>query len=113
MSGAPSPADLAAARVQVPVGVRTIATGDEATALAHHLLTPGRRWPVAVVTVATGHDEPFVDASALADDLQALVEVVVMPTSDLSWRFSDAMRAARPHALHSSGCMTRPRHRET
>ncbi|HEY4753691.1 MAG TPA: hypothetical protein VIH37_10410, partial [Candidatus Limnocylindrales bacterium] len=80
-------------RVQVPTGVRWITTADDARVLAHQLLMPGRRWPVAVVTVASGQGEPYVDAGQLADDLQGLVEVVVMPTSEVSWGFSDVMPA--------------------
>ncbi|MDM7853656.1 hypothetical protein [Cellulomonas alba] len=77
--------------VVVPRGVSRVARDDDAHALATRLLTPGRSWPVAVVTIASGQTEPFVDVDELADALQGLVEVVVMPTSDVSWVFSAAM----------------------
>ncbi len=77
--------------VTVPTGRVDIADDDAARLLAHRLLTPGRRWPVAVVTVANGASEAYADVDALVDDLRGLAEVVVMPTSDVSWAFSSVM----------------------
>lgn len=79
------------APVSVPRGASRIVTEEDAQALAIRLQTPGRRWPVAVVTIASGQAAPFADVDELADALQGLVEVVVMPTSDVSWAFSAAM----------------------
>lgn len=75
----------------VPRGRADIATDDDARALALRLLTPGRRWPVAVITVANGEREPFADVDELVDALRDLAEVIVMPTSDVSWAFSAVM----------------------
>src|SRR5215831_14622199 len=78
--------------IRVPTGVTEIASDGDARELATRLLTPGRRrWPVAVVTIASGEHDPYVDVDQLADALRGLVEVVVMPTSDVSWAFSGVM----------------------
>lgn len=74
-----------------PSKVRRIASETEASELAHRLLTPGRRWPVAVLTLPTGYDEPFGDPDELNDAVGDLAEVVLMPTSDVSWAFSRVM----------------------
>jgi len=75
-----------------PDGVRRIESEDDARALAHRLLTPGlRSWPVVVLTIAGGHDEPFGDPEEIKEAVGDLAEVVLMPTSDVSWAFSEAM----------------------
>ena len=75
-----------------PAGVRRIASEDQATTLAHRLLMPGRRrWPVVVLTIAGGHDEPFGDPEEIKEAVGDLAEVVLMPTSDISWAFSREM----------------------
>ncbi|KMM46557.1 hypothetical protein CWIS_04450 [Cellulomonas sp. A375-1] len=79
------------AAITVPVGRFDITSEDAARNLAHRLLTPGRRWPVVVVTIANGAPEPYADVRALVEDLRGLAEVVVMPTSDVSWAFSSQM----------------------
>ncbi|HEX5542247.1 MAG TPA: hypothetical protein VFX60_11915 [Micromonospora sp.] len=74
-----------------PAGVSRIASEEEASALALRLLKPGRRWPVVVLTIAGGHDEPFGDAEEIKAAVGDLAEVVLMPTSGISWAFSDVM----------------------
>ena len=75
-----------------PDGVRRIESEDDARDLAHRLLTPGlRSWPVVVLTIAGGHDEPFGDPEEIKEAVGDLAEVVLMPTSDVSWAFSEAM----------------------
>lgn len=75
-----------------PAGVRRIASEVEATTLAHRLLIPRRRrWPVVVLTIAGGHDEPFGDPQEIKEAVGDLAEVVLMPTSDISWAFSREM----------------------
>ncbi|MGY4642391.1 hypothetical protein [Cellulomonas sp. URHB0016] len=88
---APTVSATGHAATTVPTTRREISSEEEARALAAFLLTPGRRWPVAVVTIASGALEPFADVDALVQDLRGLVEVVVMPTSDVSWAFSSQM----------------------
>lgn len=77
--------------VTVPRDITRVTSDDEARELAVRLLRPGRTWPVAVVTIASGQAEPFVDVDELTDALRGLVEVVIMPTSDVSWSFSAVM----------------------
>jgi hypothetical protein len=74
-----------------PSTVRRVASESEASELAHRLLTPGRRWPVAVLTIPAGHDVPFGDPERIKDEVGDLAEVVLMPTSDVSWAFSRVM----------------------
>lgn len=76
-----------------PSSVRLVDSESDAVALAHRLLTPGRRWPVVVVTIASGHDEPFGDPAEIKESVGDLAEVVVMPTSDVSWAFAREMPA--------------------
>lgn len=101
----------------VPTGVAVVEEPEDAAALALHLQQPGRRWPVAVVTVASGETAPFVDVNDLAKDLAGLVEVVVMPTADATWAFSREMPdntqvyggASRVYPVRPDW-VTRPRH---
>ncbi|MEU8045678.1 hypothetical protein AB0B71_16240 [Micromonospora echinofusca] len=76
-----------------PPEVRRIATEAEASELAHWLLMPGRRWPVVVLTIPGEHDEPFGDPDEIKQAVGGLAEVVLMPTSDVSWAFSRTMPA--------------------
>ncbi|MFJ6154294.1 hypothetical protein [Micromonospora profundi] len=76
-----------------PLEVRRIATEVEASELAHWLLMPGRRWPVVVLTIPGEHDEPFGDPDEIKQAVGGLAEVVLMPTSDVSWAFSRTMPA--------------------
>ena len=71
--------------------VRRIGSAEEAAALAERLLTPGRDRPTVVLTIAGGHGEPFGDPEKIQDAVGDLAEVVVMPTSDVSWAFSRRM----------------------
>jgi hypothetical protein len=75
--------------------VRRIESVDEARDLATWLLVPGpRRLPAVVLTIAGGHDRPFGDPEEIADAVEGLAEVVLMPTSEVSWAFSREMPAA-------------------
>ncbi|HEX6969692.1 MAG TPA: hypothetical protein VF174_12905 [Micromonosporaceae bacterium] len=77
-----------------PEGVRRIASEAEAEKLAHRLQTAGRRWPVVVLTIAGGHDEPFGDPEEIKREVGDLAEVILMPTSGISWAFSRHMPPA-------------------
>ena len=81
----------AAATAVPPPKIRSIGSEAEAKALAGWLALPGRRWPVVVVTVPAGQEEPFADPEKIKEDVGDLAEVVVMPTGDISWAFSIAM----------------------
>lgn len=83
--------EVAAGAAPPPAAVQRITSATEASELAHRLLTPGRRWPVAVLTLPTGYDEPFGDPDELKAAVGDLAEVVLMPTSDVSWAFSRVM----------------------
>jgi hypothetical protein len=77
-----------------PARVQRIASGDAARALAHRLLIPGRHLPTVVLTIAGGHNEPFGDPEEIKDAVGDLADVVLMPTSDVSWAFSHEMPGA-------------------
>ncbi|MBD8079944.1 hypothetical protein [Cellulosimicrobium arenosum] len=91
--GSPSAAPTAGerARTSPPRGVGHVVTEDAARELAERLLTPGRTWPVVVVTTPAGVGSPYVDPAALEHEVAGLAEVVVLPTGGPSWAFSDAM----------------------
>ena len=74
-----------------PRDVAHVDTPDEARALADRLLIPGRRWPVVVVTIPSNQTEPYVDAERVKREIGDLGEVLVLPTSDASWAFSNRM----------------------
>jgi len=60
-------------------------------ALAAHLLDPSRSHPVAVVSIPSGRDEPWIDAGAIAEATRDIAEVVVLPTDASSWRLSELL----------------------
>jgi hypothetical protein len=55
------------------------------------LLLPGRQRPTVVLTIAGGHTEPFGDPEEIQEVVGDLAEVVLVPTSDVSWAFSREM----------------------
>ncbi|MBQ0896989.1 hypothetical protein KBX37_28530 [Micromonospora sp. U56] len=78
--------------VAPPADVRRIDTESDARDLAHRVLTPGRRrWPVVVLTISAGQQEPF-GIRTRSRTVGDLAEVVLMPTSDVSWAFSREMK---------------------
>ncbi|MEV6635869.1 hypothetical protein AB0M54_34475 [Actinoplanes sp. NPDC051470] len=69
-----------------------ITTADQAAALAGRLTLPGRRTrPVVVLTIAGGQEEPFGSPDEIESQVGDLADVVLMPTSDVSWAFTGAM----------------------
>lgn len=89
---AADPRTTATAPLRPPEQVRWLSTRTEAQQLAELLLTD-LRWPVAVISIPSGATAPYIDAQAIKDEIGDLGEVVVMPTSEVSWEFSDAMPA--------------------
>ncbi|SCF24398.1 hypothetical protein GA0074695_4708 [Micromonospora viridifaciens] len=85
-----------AGAVSPPTGVRRIRSEAEASELAHWLLMRGRRWPVVVLTIPGEYDEPFGDPDEIKAAVGDLAEVVLMPTSDVSWAFSRVMPPMTP-----------------
>ena len=73
-------------------GVNWVATPVEAVDLANLLLDPDRRFPVVVVTNATGQ-EPYLDASRIAEDLDGLAEVYLLVQGEASWAFTGGLPA--------------------
>ncbi|NCT90982.1 hypothetical protein GXB85_08490 [Cellulomonas sp. APG4] len=59
-----------------------------AEVLAAHLLDPDRRLPVAVVSIPSGEQDPWILADEVARDVAGLAEVYVLPTDECSWRLS-------------------------
>ena len=74
------------------VGVSRVATQVEAVDLATTLLDPDRRFPVVVVTNATGQ-APYLDAARIAEDLDGLAEVYLLVQGEASWAFTGALPA--------------------
>jgi hypothetical protein len=73
-------------------GVERITSADEAVALAARLTLPGRRArPTVVLTIAGNHTEPFGSPEEIEAHVGDLADVVLMPTSDVSWAFTGAM----------------------
>lgn len=75
-----------------PSGVRRLQTPEDASALAAQLLGD-LHWPVVVVSISAAATDPYIDAIDLKDKIGDLGEVVVMPTNEVSWAFSDDMPA--------------------
>ena len=95
-SSRPAPAPPRVAAPPIPAatkprsGVARIATPVEAVGLAQHLQDPNRRFPVVVVTNATG-EAPYLDAERIANDLDGLAEVCRLVQGEASWAFTGAM----------------------
>ena len=100
---APTPPQASPAREQRPAthpkvqvkpraGVNRVVTPVEAVELANTLLDPERRFPVVVVTNASGH-APYLDAERIAEDLDGLAEVCVLVHGEASWAFTGALPA--------------------
>lgn len=64
---------------------------DDARALAAHLNGPGRTRPVAVISAPASRDTPYIDVEKIFDEVGDVVEVVTIPTGDVSRAFSAAM----------------------
>lgn len=79
-----------ASTTRPPVAVRLVSSPDEARGLATQLLGH-LPWPVAVVSISAAATEPYIDATKLKSEIGDLGEVVVIPTNDVSWAFSNAM----------------------
>lgn len=62
-----------------------------ARALAAHLFSPGRTRPAVVITIASGHDTPYVNVAAVHTAVAGLADVFLMGTGAPSLAFSDAM----------------------
>lgn len=73
--------------------VHWVRTVEGAQTLAATLRTPARRRPIVVVSTAAGVERPYVDVERLAEDLDGVAEVHVIPTGEVSWAFSHAMPA--------------------
>lgn len=71
----------------------TLIDSDESAAeLASLLNGTARTRPTAVVTIAAGQPEPYIDVEEVADQLDGLVDVYVVATGPHTWTFSNAMR---------------------
>jgi hypothetical protein len=73
------------------VKVHWLRNAEDARALAHALLDPERDRPVVVVSTAAGAGHPYVQTERVADDLDGVAAVHVIPTGEVSWAFSEAM----------------------
>jgi hypothetical protein len=63
-----------------------------AVELARLLNGTARARPTAVVTIAAGRSDPYVDVDDVARELDQLVDVYLIATGPHTWTFSNAMR---------------------
>lgn len=75
----------------VSPSVTLVNTAALAQELAHHLLDPSRQKPVVLVTRPRGRAESWIDVARVADEVSGLAEVYEMPTTDVSWAFSEEL----------------------
>ena len=76
-------------------GVTTVESESAATELAAFLQREGRERPAVVITIASGATEPFVDVEEIADAVDGLCDVYVIPTGPISWAFSRGLPDGR------------------
>lgn len=82
-------------------GVIRLETVEDATEYAYYLLSPDRAFPVVAVT--TAHDgRLYIDADRLADELDGVAEVVVVPTGDLT-RVIEGILPGKTNVFGGSG----------
>lgn len=62
-----------------------------ATELARLLQDKSRDFPVAVITIAAGENQPWIDIDDVVSQAGDLVQVYLMPTNEISWAFAKAM----------------------
>ncbi|MDR3201582.1 MAG: hypothetical protein LBT54_00325, partial [Bifidobacteriaceae bacterium] len=72
-------------------GVQRIGTDRDVQRLADLILDPARERPVVVVSTRSGEQEPWIDVEHVAREVAGLADVWVLPTSSLSWHFSDRL----------------------
>lgn len=68
--------------------VNSVALAQE---LARHLLDPARQKPVVLVTRPRGRAQSWIDVARVADEVSGVAEVYEMPTSGVSWAFSEEL----------------------
>jgi hypothetical protein len=84
-----------AARLEPRAGAITVDSERAATDLARGLQREGRERAAVVITTAAGAPEPFVDVEAVAEAVDGLCDVYVIPTGPVSWAFSRGLPDGR------------------
>ncbi|WP_143556811.1 hypothetical protein [Serinibacter salmoneus] len=74
-----------------PSSITVVEDAAAARDLAQRLRARSFPWPVVLITVASGQEEPFIPAQDVADQVEGLAQVYVMPTGPQSWAFSNEM----------------------
>jgi hypothetical protein len=75
------------------MAAHTLVDSDAAAVeLASMLNGATRTRPTAVITIAAGQPEPYIDVDEVARELEGLVDVYLMATGPHTWTFSNAMR---------------------
>lgn len=70
---------------------QVVANDGEAKNLASRIKDPARLRPIVVVTVASGHEAPWINADSIAQQAGDVVDVYVITTIDASWAFAGDM----------------------
>lgn len=76
-------------------GVIHVDSEGAASDLARELQREGRERAAVVITTAAGAPEPFVDVDAVAEAVDGLCDVYVIPTGSVSWAFSRGLPDGR------------------
>lgn len=87
----PVPQPTADGEPGAPLLHTTLNTTAEGAELARSLLDGTRTHPVVVITSSRGAPGPFVDPVPVAEELQGVAPVFVMPTGAVTWAFSDLL----------------------
>ncbi len=78
-------------KLRIVGGYRRVDDERSAVALSEFLNGGSRKRPVVVVTIPASRTEPWIDVDAIAREAGNLADVYLMPTGDVSWKFSDRM----------------------
>ncbi|TQL70269.1 hypothetical protein FB381_4198 [Nocardioides albertanoniae] len=71
--------------------IKRVTNTSEAEALAALLNGEGRTKPTVVVTVASGHAEPYADVARIAAEIGDLADLYLVTTGGHTWAFSNKM----------------------
>ncbi|MFF1657764.1 hypothetical protein [Streptomyces sp. NPDC058255] len=85
--------DLPAADDRVRPQPQLVSTAQTVELLAEWLLAPARTKPVIVVSIASGHTEPWINADRLATKIGDQAEIYLIPTGWTSWALADRLPA--------------------
>lgn len=71
--------------------VEVLTTSEQARVLAERLLDRARSRPLALVSTAAGHRDPFIDVDALIAEVEDVCDVIVIETGEATWSLSQSL----------------------